>query len=459
MSKVRVVFSENNITFDGTAPETYAQGLPSALDSSDMTLSMWINPTSPYGSYSDMCLMSLGYNSYSDNYFNWKLSYYQILQYSESSMTADYSSYLGWMADYSNSGGIAWNVPTHVAMVKRGNTGMFYINGQLSYTYTPSKAAPGLNITNQDFVIGGCPSEYGWAVNANNFVGQMDTIRMFQGAMEKWQLAWLADPSLYVHDSNDLAMLDTRFVAVSNSLLGRRKTTAATIAKLVAARAVVDPNEQVIVEGDTDIDIKNGRSDGNPSAVFQRPQRGLQTANTVEVPFTLSYVGVSSAPDAIASYVSSPTFSSSFAASFAQFMQYSSTVVGVNVASITVFPVANVAVPSSMPTQQPIATPPPPLPPPYENICGALGASQNCSEYNYVVDTVAGSVPSSVFIPYYPAYNDDYYYVKKHQAGYTTTASHPGSTGAMVIIGYSHIHTLTLTEQNIRASNPAYTLP
>ena len=460
MSKVRVLFSENNITFDGTAPETYMQGLPVSVDSSDMTLSMWINPISPWisGMYGDMCLMSLGFNSYSDSYFNWKLSGYQSLQYYEGSGTADYSSVISWMADWNSL--IDWGVPTHVAMVKRGNVGTFYINGQVTFRYTPWTSAPGLNITNQDFVIGGCPSEYGWAGSANNFRGEMDTIRMFQGAMETWQLTWLVDPLLYVHDSNDLAMLDARFVLTHNALLGRRKTMAAAIAKTPAARAVDDPNDRVIFEGDMGTEI--GR-------------RGLQTTdNTVEVPFTLAYEGVATPPSGILSYVSAPDFATSFASSFAQFMQYSPDVQGVNVVA-TVFPVASVAIPTAKPSYQPTPSPPPTPPIPYKNICKAAptqetnqmpsyegggsptyegyptnegGSSptyegmrrlttlvrQNCSQYNYVVDTVAGAVPSSMFVPYYPAFNDDYFGHRQHRAGYTTTAPHPGSTGKMVIV-------------------------
>ena len=193
-------------------------------------------------------------------------------------------------------------------------------------------------------------------------------------------------------------------------------------AAAAAARALVDANEQAISAGD--IDMQNN---GKPFA----SGRFLQTTdNTVEVPFTLTYNGVTTAPYEISWYLSQPTFASDLASSFTSFMQYSSNVVGgVNVA-VVVFPVT-VEVPTAAPTQQPTSAPPPTPPLPYVNICGALGQRQNCSVYNYVVDTVAGTVPTSVFVPY--GYNDDYYGVRNHPAGYTTFASHPGSTGAMII--------------------------
>jgi len=152
------------INFDGKTSFLYYDSLKLPL-TTEFTMAGWIQTK-----YSGVALMTLGRNP--NNYLDEVVFY---IEYYDGVLGLwDYGS-KGYGFDGYSTGSVSDGERNHVAFVKKGTVGIFYINGKPSGRMD---AAYSVNYRNSDFVIG---KDY--RNNAGHFKGTMDGVKVYQGAM------------------------------------------------------------------------------------------------------------------------------------------------------------------------------------------------------------------------------------------------------------------------------------
>eukprot|EP00607_Mallomonas_marina_P007977 CAMPEP_0182416996 /NCGR_PEP_ID=MMETSP1167-20130531/1426_1 /TAXON_ID=2988 /ORGANISM="Mallomonas Sp, Strain CCMP3275" /LENGTH=1143 /DNA_ID=CAMNT_0024590247 /DNA_START=52 /DNA_END=3483 /DNA_ORIENTATION=+ len=209
-------------SFSGAYSGYFRESLLRSLES-ELTISMWITTSTP-GTY----LVSLGRNPLTvDNSFlfhirgDGKLCFHD---YSGGSYGFDINS--GF-----STGVVTTGTRTHIAFVREGTTGRYYINGALSGTKTASKS---VTYNNEDLAVG-----YAYARTHNNFFnGDMEKLRIYKKALSASQVLSLKDSDTFVTDGTVYYLEGPKSFTGNSGILHDSIST--SIAHYVSISLVVD---------------------------------------------------------------------------------------------------------------------------------------------------------------------------------------------------------------------------